>query len=116
MLLIPRGNSVATNVPAAKPTTTTTTTTVKKTEKKYHVVESGQTLSLIAKKYNKTIVEIKQLNNLKSDNIQLGQKLVVGETVTNVQQTAQVKPAEKPVEKVEETPEIVEEVKNLTLK
>ncbi|MBC7425795.1 MAG: LysM peptidoglycan-binding domain-containing protein [Bacteroidia bacterium] len=51
-----------------------------KTEKKYHKVEKGQTLSFIAKKYNVSIDKIKSMNNLKSDNINLGQKLVVGET------------------------------------
>ncbi len=105
VLLIPRSNSVATTT---KTNTSTTVTTVKKTEKKYHLVESGQTLSFIARKYDKTIDELKQMNNLKSDNIQLGQKLVVDETVSNVQQSAQVKTTEKPAVKVEKLPDYTE--------
>ncbi len=118
VLLIPRGKSTGVASSASpvvtKPTTTTVTNAVIKKEKIYHVVTAGQTLSFIAKKYNKTIEEIKTLNNLKSTNIMLGQKLVVGETTTAVQQSTQVKQAEKLVEKVEETPEIVEEVKQET--
>ena len=52
-----------------------------KSEKTYHTVEAGQTLSAIAKKYNITVAELKNLNNLKSDNITLGQKLLVKEKV-----------------------------------
>ncbi len=107
VLLIPSNSTSTTSTTAS----TATVTTVKKVEKKYHVVESGQTLSLIARKYNKTVDEIQKLNNLKSTNIQLGQKLIVGETVTNVQQTAQVKPTPKAVVVEDETPEIAEETK-----
>ena len=79
ILLIPKsglstaGNSNNNNT---KPTT--------KTEKIYHVVAKGQTLSSIAREHKITVAEIKQLNNLKSDNISLGQKLIVGETKTVV--------------------------------
>lgn len=107
VLLIP-SNSTST---VSSTPSTTTTTTVKKVDKKYHVVESGQTLSSIAKKYSTSVDAIQKLNNLKSTNIQLGQKLVVGETVTNVQQTAQVKPTPKPVEVVEEAVEIADDTK-----
>ncbi|MDI1233716.1 MAG: LysM peptidoglycan-binding domain-containing protein [bacterium] len=107
VLLIPSNSTSTTSTTAS----TATVTTVKKVEKKYHVVESGQTLSLIARKYNKTVDEIQKLNNLKSTNIQLGQKLIVGETVTNVQQTAQVKPTPKAVVVEDETPEIAEDTK-----
>ena len=44
---------------------------------KYHTVKSGETLSIIAKKYNTTVAKIKKLNNLKSDNIKVKQKLRV---------------------------------------
>jgi len=111
VLLIPTSASSTATTTAA----TTTTTSVKKVEKKYHVVESGQTLSSIAKKYSTSVDAIQKLNNLKSTNIQLGQKLVVGETTSTVQQTAQAKPApksvQKPVEAAEETPEIADDTK-----
>ena len=79
ILLIPKsglstaGNSNSSNT---KPTT--------RSEKIYHVVAKGQTLSSIAREHKTTVAEIKQLNNLKSDNISLGQKLIVGETKTVV--------------------------------
>ena len=77
--------------------------TTYKTEKKYHTVEKGNTLSTIAKKYNTTVSEIKKLNNLKSDNINLGQKLVVGETKKAIT-------VQKPVEETKK-PEVVAETK-----
>lgn len=44
---------------------------------KYHVVESGDTLHSIAKKYNTTVDNLKKWNNLKSDSISVKQKLRV---------------------------------------
>ncbi len=111
VLLIPKSVSHT----STSTTANTNTAGVKKVEKKYHVVESGQTLSLIAKKYSTSVDAIQKLNNLKSTNIQLGQKLIVGETATTVQQIAQAKPAPKPVQKpvevAEETPEIADDTK-----
>jgi LysM repeat protein len=43
----------------------------------YHVVKKGETLSLIARKYNTTVQKIKTKNKLKSDNLQIGQKLII---------------------------------------
>jgi LysM repeat protein len=42
-----------------------------------HVVESGHTLSAIAQAYGTSIGAIKKANNLKSDNIYVGQKLFI---------------------------------------
>lgn len=42
-----------------------------------HVVEKGQYLSTIAKAYGVTVDEIKRANNLKSDVLQVGQKLFI---------------------------------------
>jgi N-acetylmuramoyl-L-alanine amidase len=42
-----------------------------------HTVVSGDTLSAIARKYNTSVSEIKRLNNLNSDNIRIGQKLII---------------------------------------
>lgn len=44
-----------------------------------HIVEAGQTLSMIAKGYGTTIAKIKAANALKSDNLRVGQKLIVPE-------------------------------------
>ena len=43
----------------------------------YHIVESGDTLYAIAKKYNKTVDEIKKANNLVSNILSIGQKLII---------------------------------------
>ena len=44
-----------------------------------HVVEAGHTLSVIAQAYGTTVSAIKKANNLKSDNIYVGQKLFIPE-------------------------------------
>jgi LysM repeat protein len=45
----------------------------------YHVVEKGDNLYRISKKYNTTVNKIKEDNNLKTDLILVGQKLKLGE-------------------------------------
>jgi LysM repeat protein len=52
-----------------------------------HVVQKGETLSSISRKYSVTVATVKQWNNLKSDEIQAGQRLVVSNK-------AQQKPAQ----------------------
>ena len=42
-----------------------------------HTVEKGHVLYHIAKAYNVTVREIKQANNLKSDSLYVGQKLLI---------------------------------------
>jgi LysM repeat protein len=44
-----------------------------------HVVEKGHTLSAIAQAYGTTVSAIKKANNLKNDNIYVGQKLFIPE-------------------------------------
>ena len=44
---------------------------------KEYVVESGDTLSLIASAFNTTVQNLKSMNNLKGDNLRVGQKLLV---------------------------------------
>lgn len=44
---------------------------------KLHTVEKGESLSLIAGKYETSADQLKQWNNLESDSIQIGQKLIV---------------------------------------
>lgn len=81
VLLIPKSGLSATAGNSGKGSGSGTGTagspSASKSEKTYHTVAAGQTLSAIAKKYNITVAELKSLNNLKSDNIMLGQKLLV---------------------------------------
>jgi LysM repeat protein len=51
----------------------------KRSSGREHVVESGHTLSAIAQAYGSSISAIKKANNLKSDNIYVGQKLFIPE-------------------------------------
>src|SRR5260221_11492530 len=44
----------------------------------YHTVKIHETLFSIAKKYNAKTTELKKWNKLKSDNVKVGQKLIVG--------------------------------------
>lgn len=46
-------------------------------EKVFHTVKKGETLESIAKSYNTTVEEIRKLNNLKTNRLKIGQKLVV---------------------------------------
>lgn len=45
--------------------------------RKTHIVQKGESLWSIAKKYNTTVEKIKKDNNLKSDNLQPGMKLLI---------------------------------------
>jgi LysM repeat protein len=74
VLLIPRVKGMAVNTQTASKTNTVAETA------KTHKVVKGNTLSSIAKQYNLTLQEIKQINNLSSDNIQLGQLLKVSKS------------------------------------
>lgn len=47
------------------------------TKTQYHTVKKGETLAKIAEKYDVSIAELKKWNKLKSDDIIVGQKLVV---------------------------------------
>jgi len=80
-------------IPSSAATTlTSTTTTAKPIETAVtnvaaiHVVALGETLYAISKKYNVTVDEIKQWNNLSSNDVSLGQELKVskaGAVATN---------------------------------
>ena len=48
-----------------------------------YIVKSGDTLYGIAKRYNLTVNELKELNNLTSDSLSIGQKLKVKETLND---------------------------------
>jgi membrane-bound lytic murein transglycosylase D len=60
---------------SAKEATASNKAEVKVTE---HVVERGENLGAIARKYDVAVSDIKDWNNLEDNNIQLGAKLIVG--------------------------------------
>jgi len=62
------------NISTSTSTTTSTTGT--------YLVKSGDSLSVIAKKYGTTVTNLKQLNGLKSDTIYVGQNLKVPQSTT----------------------------------
>lgn len=49
----------------------------------YYVVKSGDTLWSIARKYNLSVNELKTLNNLSSNALSVGQRLIVGKESSN---------------------------------
>jgi membrane-bound lytic murein transglycosylase D len=67
------------------------------TDKQYHTVRSGESLGLIARKYNVTVNQIKQWNNLKGTMIHPGQKLVIVPSVTYTASTSSSSSSAKPV-------------------
>lgn len=52
----------------------------------YHEVQKGQTLYSIAKMYNLTVTELKDLNSLTNDQLNLGQKLYVYKAARHAQE------------------------------
>jgi hypothetical protein len=46
-------------------------------KRKTYTVKSGDSLSVIAQKYKTTVDSLKRINNLKSDTIRIGQKLII---------------------------------------
>ena len=84
VLVDAEGTGVVNQPTQTKPTTQTTssksTTSTKPasaSQTTTYSVKKGDTLSAIARKFGTTVAKIKQLNNLKNDNIQIGQKLKV---------------------------------------
>lgn len=75
------------NKPEVKPETNITAMS--------YTVKKGDTLYGISKKYNLTVNELKSLNNMKSDTISIGQKLVVNKNVV-LEVNHDVRPEAKP--------------------
>lgn len=63
-------------VPPAKSSNKKATST-SDTKATYHKVRKGETLSTIARKHGTTVQKIKKANNIKGDNIQVGQRLSI---------------------------------------
>lgn len=86
----------------------TANTAVTRSGTENHTVKSGETLSKIASNYGTTVAKLKELNNLSSDDIRIGQTikvpaLVSASTVKEVTEPAVVKPTVKAVENKVET-------------
>ncbi len=68
-------------------------------ENTYHRVKPGETLGQLAEKYNTSISRLRIWNNIKGNNIQSGNNLIVGKT-----EVADLKPAQ--IENVPESPAV----------
>jgi len=53
----------------------------------YHYVQKGETVVTIAKKYNLSVMELRQMNNLKNNTLKLKQRLLVGYTMKRNNET-----------------------------
>ncbi|WP_309642494.1 LysM peptidoglycan-binding domain-containing protein [Flavobacterium sp.] len=62
------------------------------TTEDFYVVEQGDNLSTIAKKYNVSIDDLKKWNNLESNNIQLESKLKIADITINKEDKSEVAP------------------------
>ncbi|CAH0238719.1 D-gamma-glutamyl-meso-diaminopimelic acid endopeptidase CwlS [Peribacillus sp. Bi96] len=66
----------------SKTTSNASSVSVKKTKNTTYTIVPGDTLTRIANKHNLTLVELMKLNNLKSDRIYAGAKLIVSKSTT----------------------------------
>ena len=64
-------------IPPASPQPNKTNPQLAPLEFEEYIVQAGATLSAIAQAYGVTVQDIKRANNLKSDNIRVGQKLLI---------------------------------------
>ncbi len=97
VLKVGEGNTTQTDVVIEKPTTPNTKSYQKPTDEKAlsstvsktneasfeHVVAAGETIYAIAKKYNLTTYQLKTFNNLTSEEVTVGQKLMIKATLPN---------------------------------
>ncbi|SFE38530.1 LysM peptidoglycan-binding domain-containing protein [Thermoflexibacter ruber] len=67
------------------------TETQKNTNATHHTIQSGESLTLIAKKYGISVAQIKQWNNLASEKIHPNTRLIVNESAAKVAQREQIK-------------------------
>lgn len=74
-----------------------------------HKIASGETISAIARKYKMTVAELKTINNLKSNQIQLGQTLKVKNLVADLEKENQAEKAEPIKESFVKSPPAKEE-------
>lgn len=70
----------------------------KNTESSTHIVQSGDSLWKIAQKYGVTIESLMSLNQLQTDKLQIGQKIIVNSKIEKRE------PSDKPGDKISEKP------------
>ncbi|MFF2458025.1 LysM peptidoglycan-binding domain-containing protein [Peribacillus simplex] len=68
--------------PNSTTTSNASSVSVKKTNKTTYTIVSGDTLTRIANKHDLTLAELMKMNNLKSDRIYAGAKLIVSKSTT----------------------------------
>ena len=64
-------------------------------DRSVHIVKKGETLSAIAKKYHVGVKQLRSWNNLKSDNLKIGQKLIVYSSGAPMAQAGNPNPVER---------------------
>ena len=64
-------------------------------DRSVHIVKKGETLSTIARKYHVGVKQLKSWNNLKSDNLRVGQKLIVYSSGAPMAQAGNPNPVER---------------------
>jgi LysM repeat protein len=81
-IIIPLNNEdkAAKDNPAKKQTNKESRNNIKKEASEYHIVEKGDTLSSLSRKYSISVNNLKELNNLKSSKLKIGQKIIVNKT------------------------------------
>lgn len=102
---------------AQSPISQTKPSATTKKGSKYHVVVKGETLYRISKENGVTVEQIKEWNNLSSNNVALGQRLKVGEQslssskeVVETQTTvSENKPKKEPTKEIEKPVTVVKE-------
>ena len=63
--------------------------TMGQTNNEVHLVEKGETLYSISKIYNVDVEKIKKLNNLSSNEISIGQKIIVDDQIEEIEESSQ---------------------------
>ncbi|MDI6833969.1 MAG: LysM peptidoglycan-binding domain-containing protein, partial [Bacteroidales bacterium] len=94
MIYVGQKLKIYTSTPPPKTSSATSTDTANqsssssaKTQNIVHIVKSGETLSGIASKYGVSVDNIKNWNNLSSDKISIGQKLIINPTKQTISET-----------------------------
>lgn len=95
--------SVPKYTPAAPPVTTPVTPTSESVKMVSHVVEGGQGLYAVATKYKVTMADLRKWNNLMTDQLTIGQVLIVDAREYERAKKAGDLPAKGEVVKVEDT-------------
>lgn len=117
VLKIPSSGEVAETPTEAAPSAVykaTTASTSDNTGTIEHTIKAKENLNLLAQKYNTTIDEIKRLNGLSSNNLQIGQVLKVPSANGEVTEAPAEKPVEQPAPKISKKAATEKPVANVT--